>query len=144
MSNELLLILSIFVSFSLVLLCFKFFRKQGLYLWTAVATILADIEVLLLVHAFGIDMTLGNVLFASTFLVTDILSELYGKKDAQQAVLLGVTATVLFFVVCVVLMLFDLNRAASLILVSIAVVVSLLAFVSYIRRFAGIMKKESN
>lgn len=99
MTNELLLLLSIFISFSLVLLCFRFFRKHGLYLWITVATVLANIEVLLLVRAFGIEMTLGNVLFASTFLVTDILSELYGKQSAREAVLFGAAATVLFFLI---------------------------------------------
>ena len=41
-------------------------------------------------------MTLGNILFASTFLVTDILSELYGKKEAQKAVYLGIATSVIF------------------------------------------------
>ena len=43
-------------------------------------------------------MTLGNVLFASTFLVTDIISELYGKKEAQRAVNLGILTSVVFVV----------------------------------------------
>ena len=33
-------------------------------------------------------MTLGNVLFASTFLITDIVSEVYGKKDAKEQYIL--------------------------------------------------------
>lgn len=99
MSNELILILSVCATFSAVLLCFKFLQKQGLYLWIVVATITANIEVMLLVRAFGIDMTLGNILFASTFLATDILSELYGRKDAERAVLLGACSAAIFFVI---------------------------------------------
>jgi len=38
------------------------------------------------VDLFGLSTTAGNVLYASTFLVTDILSEKYGKKDARKAV----------------------------------------------------------
>jgi uncharacterized integral membrane protein (TIGR00697 family) len=38
------------------------------------------------VDLFGLSTTAGNVLYASTFLVTDILSEKYGKKDAKRAV----------------------------------------------------------
>ena len=75
MQNELLLILSMIVTYTIVLGLFRLFRNQGLYLWTIVATISANIEVLILINAFGIEMTLGNILFASTFLVTDILSE---------------------------------------------------------------------
>lgn len=44
-------------------------------------------------------MTLSNILFASTFLVTDILSELCGKKAAQTAVLLGIATSVLFVLI---------------------------------------------
>ena len=99
MSNEILLILSLIITYSIVLTLFFVFREQGLYLWTIVATIAANIEVLIMVTAFGIEMTLGNILFASTFLVTDILSELYGKKAAQTAVWMGIATSVLFVLI---------------------------------------------
>lgn len=99
MQNEILLLLSLLLTFSTVLILFQLFRDQGLYLWTAVATIAANIEVLIIVNAFGMEMTLGNILFASTFLVTDILSELYGKKAAQTAVFLGIATSVLFILI---------------------------------------------
>lgn len=99
MSNELLLILSLIITFTSVILVFWIFKEQGLYLWTIVATIAANIEVLIIVNAFGMEMTLGNILFASTFLVTDILSELYGKKEAQKAVYLGIATSVIFILI---------------------------------------------
>ncbi len=99
MRNETLLILSLILTFSAVLILFRLFREQGLYLWTAVATIAANIEVLIIVDAFGMEMTLGNILFASTFLVTDILSELYGKQAAQKAVYLGIATSVSFLLI---------------------------------------------
>lgn len=58
----------------------------------------ANIEVLILVHAFGMEQTLGNILFASTFLVTDILSELAGKKEADKAVNIGILTSVSFMI----------------------------------------------
>lgn len=97
MSNELLLILALIFTFSAVITAFCIFQEQGLFLWTVIATIAANIEALIVVDAFGMEMTLGNILFASTFLVTDILSELYGKKAAQKAVYLGI-ATSAFFI----------------------------------------------
>lgn len=99
MTNELLLILSLLITYSAVLAVFYIFREQGLFLWTIVATIAANIEVLIIVNAFGMEMTLGNILFASTFLVTDILSELYGKKTAQKAVWLGIATSVIFILI---------------------------------------------
>lgn len=99
MHNEILLILSLIITYSVVLVLFAIFQEQGLYLWTVIATIAANIEVLIIVNAFGMEMTLGNILFASTFLVTDILSELYGKKAAQTAVWLGISTSVCFILI---------------------------------------------
>ena len=75
-----------------MVLAYKFLGKTGLYCWTVIATIAANIEVLIVVDAFGMEMTLGNILFASTFLVTDILSEKEGKKESQKAVIIGIAA----------------------------------------------------
>lgn len=99
MRNEILLIVSLLITFSAVIVLLKLFKEQGLYLWTVIATIAANIEVLIVVNAFGMEMTLGNILFASTFLVTDILSELYGKKAAQTAVWLGIATSIAFIVI---------------------------------------------
>lgn len=99
MRNEILLILSLVITFSTVVGLYKIFKEQGLFLWTVIATITANIEVLIVVDAFGMEMTLGNILFASTFLVTDILSELYGKKEAQTAVWLGIATSIIFIVI---------------------------------------------
>lgn len=96
MPNELLLILTLLLTFSGVLVFYKIFGKTGLHVWTAIATITANIEVLILVEAFGMEQTLGNVLFASNFLVTDILSELHGKEEANKAVNIGIAASIAF------------------------------------------------
>lgn len=96
--NELLLILSILIIYGSELIFLKLFGKSGLFCFTAIATIAANIEVLIVINAFGMEMTLGNVLFASTFLVTDIISELYGKKDATKAVNIGIATSIVFMI----------------------------------------------
>lgn len=97
--NEIILIASIFAFFGSVVGFFKLFGKTGLYAWTVICTIAANIEVLILVHAFGLDTTLGNVLFASSFLATDIMSEIYGKKEANKCVWIGIAANITFIVI---------------------------------------------
>ena len=94
--NELLLILSIVFLYSLLLLWFKLFGKIGVYCFTVFATLLANIEVLILVNAFGIEMTLGNVLFATTFIATDILSETESKEAAKKSVNIGILTSISF------------------------------------------------
>ena len=95
MKNELLLIASVILIYGAVIVAYKLFGKIGMYFMTVIATILANIEVLMLVDGFGMEQTLGNVMFASTYLVTDILSENEGKKSATKAVWLGVFTSVI-------------------------------------------------
>ncbi len=97
--NEIILILSLLALFTAVVFVYKFFGKAGMFAFGAMVTIMANIEVLLLVRAFGMEQTLGNVLFASTFLITDILSENEGKKEANKSVHLGIVAAVSMVVI---------------------------------------------
>ena len=94
--NELFLIITLFVSFGGTILFLKIFGKGGLFAWVGIATVFANIEVTIVVHAFGMDQTLGNTLFAATFLATDILSEVYGKKEATKGVLAGLFTSLTF------------------------------------------------
>lgn len=56
--------------------------------------------------------------------------------------ILGKSATVVFFVVCTSLMLFpQISTAAAAAMMSVAVIIMLVAFCSYIKTFAGIIKK---
>jgi len=89
MLNEFLWISSIIISFLMVILIYRLFGKTGLYVWTAVAVILANIQVMKTVQVFGLVTALGNVIYSSLFLVTDIINENYSKKDAQKAVWIG-------------------------------------------------------
>ena len=81
-----------------VLALYKLFGKNGLYIFAVFSTILANIQVCKCVDIFGFSTTAGNVLYAATFLVTDILSEKYGKKAAQKAVKYGICITILWIV----------------------------------------------
>ena len=96
--NEILLIGSLIFIYGMALLGYKLFGKTGLYCISAAATILANIEVLIMIKAFGAEQTLGNVLFAVTFLITDILSECEGKKAADKAVYTSFFASIFFLV----------------------------------------------
>ncbi len=98
MSNEILLIFSVILIYGAVIVSYRIFGKDGLYAMTVFASIFANMEVLILIDGFGMEMTLGNVMFASTYLVTDILSENEGKKCAEKAVWLGVFASVIMLI----------------------------------------------
>jgi len=77
--------------FSSILVFLKIFGYVGLYLYSALAVIIGNIQVLKTVDFFYSPepVALGTVLFASTFLCTDILSEHFGKEKAKKNVLIG-------------------------------------------------------
>jgi hypothetical protein len=97
--NEFLLIAQLAGIYGGVLLAWRLFGRAGLYAWSVLATVAANIEVIIQVRAFGMDMTLGNILFASTFLVTDILSEMCGRREANRAVRIGIFGSMCFMLV---------------------------------------------
>ena len=98
MNNELLLLCSFPLIYGGALLAYRMFGLMGLYGISVLATVVANMEVMLLVDAFGLEQTLGNVLFGVTFLITDILSENEGKDAANRAVHLGIFASLFFLV----------------------------------------------
>ncbi len=98
------------VWFIMLILCFlsilvflRLFGYVGLYVYSAIAIIAANIQVLkqanfnffssinekIIPFYEPSPIALGTILFASTFLCTDILSEYYGKEKARTNVLIG-------------------------------------------------------
>lgn len=82
-------ILFMLVNFTFFLICYKFFGKKGLYAWIGVATIIANIQVVKTIEMFGIVMTLGNTMYVSLYLTSDLLNEKYGRQEAKKAVWFG-------------------------------------------------------
>lgn len=123
--NELVLLVEVVLMFSAILLMKKCFGKTGLYVWIGLASVLANIQVIKSVEVFGLSATVGNVMFASVFLATDLLSECYGKKEAKKGVFIGV-ASIIIFIICTQLTLwyrpcdFDISQEAMVTLFALS------------------------
>ncbi|MBM7584275.1 putative integral membrane protein (TIGR00697 family) [Bacillus pakistanensis] len=89
MFNEWFGLLFVLINFFLVLAMYRLFGKTGLFAWIGISTILANLQVVKTIEIFGLTATLGNAMYGTAFLVTDILNEKYGRKEAQKAVWLG-------------------------------------------------------
>jgi len=108
--NNILLVISIIGIFSIMLVVKKLLGKEGLIGWIGVASILANILILKSVDILGISSTLGNVLFASNFLATDMLTENYGYKEAKKGVFFGIASVIIFLIVTQFALLFTPNE----------------------------------
>lgn len=92
------LIVALFVSCGiLILLLMRFFGSAGLMVYSSIAVIVANLQVQKAASFdfFDEPIALGTVIFASIFYVSDILTEYYGKAQAQKAVWLSFSAMIL-------------------------------------------------
>lgn len=94
--NEFLFFATILTTFGLVVLSRYLFGKNGLFAWIAFAVVFANILVTKCIRLFGMEVTLGNVLFGTVFLCTDMLNELYGYQASRKGVYIGLFSIVSF------------------------------------------------
>lgn len=134
--NIILGIISLFITFSLVVLIEKLFKKEGLYVWIGISTIIANILVCKSIEMVGFTTNLGNIMFASNFLATDIMCEKYDAKDGKKAIILGVITQVIFILTTQIALLYtpaseDLSHEAMKSLFSINLRVSIASIAMY-------------
>ena len=93
--NEFLWIGFALLDLTLTLVVFRFFGRAGLFALIVMNVIICNIQVIKVIDLFGVTTTLGNVLYGSVFLITDMLGEFYGRKEARKGVLLGFVTLIL-------------------------------------------------
>ena len=94
---ELLSLAMYFFCGGAILILLRFFGLAGLFLFVSVAIICANIQVLKAVQFSFLDqpVALGTVVFASTYLCSDIITEFYGKDAARLSIWLSFAGMVI-------------------------------------------------
>lgn len=105
--NELFWLLLLALNFCAIMLAFRLWGRTGLYIWVPISVIVANIQVTKTVVLFGLEATLGNIVYATGFLATDLLSEFFGAKDARKAVGIGFFALVVMTIFMQIALTFD-------------------------------------
>lgn len=96
MMNTILFIVSIGLVFGALILINRLLGESGVIGFMGLATVLANILICKSVTLFGIGATLGNIMFASNFLATDILTECYGIKQARKGIAFAICSAIGF------------------------------------------------
>ncbi len=91
---EAMLVIEVLICFSLIPVMLRLFGPAGLFVYIAIGIVGANIQVLKAVkfEIFSDPTALGTVLFASSYLCTDILTEYYGRRMAKRGIWLGFAA----------------------------------------------------
>jgi hypothetical protein len=93
----------VLAAFGGVLAMLAAFGRAGLFVFVAVAVIAANLQVLKVVPFLVLPgpVAEGTVVFAATYLATDILAEHYGARAARKAVWLGFAAHLMMTVLMI-------------------------------------------
>jgi uncharacterized integral membrane protein (TIGR00697 family) len=97
-SGEFLTFFIYIFSCTAIIFFYRFYKEWGLFVYTAIAIIGSNIQVLRLsYYSFNDDVfPLGTALFTSTFLVQDILVEHYGIDKAKKNIHISFWAQIIF------------------------------------------------
>ena len=103
---EAMLVIEMAICFTLIPIMLRLFGPSGMFVYIAIGIVGANIQVLKAVKfSFFSDPTaLGTVLFASSYLCTDVLTEYYGRAAAKRGILLGFAAMLLMTVMMMLAM----------------------------------------
>ena len=104
--NELYWFILLILNFVAIMVAFRYWGKLGLYLWIPIYVIVANLQVSKTINLFGMEATLGNIVYATGFLATDILSECYGRKASQKAIPIGFFALIVMTIFMQVALMF--------------------------------------
>lgn len=104
--QNLLWVFTITLDLSLTLLLYRLFGKTGLYTSVILGIMLSNLQGPKLTIIFGMHTSLGMIIYSGIYFATDLLSERYGRNEAQRAVLLGFATSVILVLVMSVSLLF--------------------------------------
>ncbi len=96
--QELLWLLTIAIDLGFAVLLFRLFGRQGLYACIIISLVLANLQGPKLTEIFGLQTSMGVILYSSIYFATDLLSERYGRAEANRAVMIGLVVSVIFIV----------------------------------------------
>jgi uncharacterized integral membrane protein (TIGR00697 family) len=94
-NQEILWLVTLLADLICTILLYRLFGKTGLQVAIAFSILLANLQGPKLTIIFGLQTSLGVIFYASIFFATDVLSENYGKKAAQNAVQMGFIVSII-------------------------------------------------
>ncbi len=106
METFLISLLLILINYLFITFAFYRFGRDGLYICIPITIILANLQVVVTIDFFSLTITLGNVAYASSYLITDLLGELYGHNAAKKGVNIGFFTLIMMTVIMNVVLLY--------------------------------------
>jgi hypothetical protein len=106
MHQNWLWLFTITADLSITLLLYRLFGKIGLYAIVVLNIMLSNLQGPKLTVIFGMQTSLGLILYSGIYFATDLLSEKYGKQEANRAVLIGFATSIIVVVMMTINLMF--------------------------------------
>ena len=94
-NQDLLWLTTVLLDLALTLLMYRIFGRQGLLACIVLAILLSNLQGPKLTTIFGLQTSLGVIFYSGIFFPTDLLSEKYGRMQANRAVIIGFAVSVI-------------------------------------------------
>jgi len=104
--QNLLYLSTLLLDLGLTVLMFRFFGKEGLLACIVLSILLANLQGPKLTVIFSMQTSLGVIFYSSIFFATDLMSEKFGKKEADRAVMMGFSISVIILLMLSISLLF--------------------------------------
>lgn len=104
--QDLLWVVTVCIDLSMTLVLFRLFGRQGLYAVIVLNIILMNLQGPKLTIVFGMQTSLGMIIYSGIYFATDILSEKYGQREAHRAVMIGFATSLVVFTIMSISLLF--------------------------------------
>ena len=106
-NQEALWLTTLLLDLAATVTLYRLFGKTGLQVAIATAIILANLQGPKLTVIFGLETTLGVIFYSSIFFATDVLSENYGRAEANKAVRMGFAVSVIVLIMLSLAMMYQ-------------------------------------
>jgi hypothetical protein len=94
-NQDLLWLTTVLLDLALTVLMYRIFGRQGLLACIVLAILLSNLQGPKLTTIFGLQTSLGVIFYSGIFFATDLLSEKYGRMQANRAIIIGFAVSVI-------------------------------------------------
>ena len=105
-NQDLLYFITLALDLGFTVLMYRLFGRYGLLACIVLSILLANLQGPKLTVIFGMETSLGVIFYSSIFFATDLMSEKFGKKAADNAVMMGFSVSAIILIMLSISLLF--------------------------------------
>jgi queuosine precursor transporter len=105
--QDLLWLFTVIIDLSIAIILYRTFGKAGLYAIVVLNLMLTNLQGPKVIDILGMQTSMGVILYAGIYFATDMISEKYGQREANRAVMIGFAVSVIVVVIMSISLMFQ-------------------------------------